>query len=73
MHRPKGEKVVGDWIKLHNEELHDLHYSQRYWGDKAGGMRWMRHVTGILDNKNSCRILIRKPEGKTPHQKSRWS
>jgi len=29
------EKLVGDWIKLHNEELHDLRSSLRYWGDKS--------------------------------------
>jgi hypothetical protein len=22
---PKGDKVTGDWRKLHNEELHDLY------------------------------------------------
>jgi len=24
---PKGEEVVGDWRRLHNEELHSLHTS----------------------------------------------
>jgi hypothetical protein len=25
---PKGEKVTGDWRKLHNEELHGVYSSQ---------------------------------------------
>jgi hypothetical protein len=24
---PKGDEVTGDWRKLHNEELHNLHSS----------------------------------------------
>ena len=29
-----GEEVVGDWRKLHNEELHDLYFfSKQYSGD----------------------------------------
>jgi hypothetical protein len=47
MLRPKREKVVGVWIKLHNEELHDLNSSLSIRVIIARGMRWMRHVTGI--------------------------
>jgi hypothetical protein len=42
MPRPKREKGVGAWIKLHNEELHDL-----YTSPSIRGMRWMTHVRGI--------------------------
>jgi len=44
MPRPKREKVVGAWIKLHNEELHDFHMIRVM---KARGMGRMRHVTDI--------------------------
>jgi hypothetical protein len=47
MPRPKREKLVGAWIKLRNEELHDLHSSLSIRVKKARGMRWMLHVTGI--------------------------
>jgi hypothetical protein len=51
MPRPKREKVVGAWIKLHNEELHDFHSSLCIRVITARGNRCMRHVTGISDNK----------------------
>jgi hypothetical protein len=73
MPRPKRKKIVEAWIKLHNEELHDLHSSLSIRVIKARGMRWMRHVTGILVNKNTCTVLIWKPQGKTPLQTSRWA
>jgi hypothetical protein len=70
MRRPKREKVVGAWIKLHTETLHDLHSSPSIRVIKAREMKWMRHVTGI-SGKNTCRVLIRKPKGKKPLQKCR--
>jgi len=47
MRKPKREKLVGAWIKLHNEERHDLHSSLSIRVIITRGMRWMRHVTGI--------------------------
>jgi hypothetical protein len=37
-------------------------------------MRWARHVARIVEQKNTCRILVGNPEGKRPlgRPKHRW-
>jgi hypothetical protein len=42
---PKRGEVTGGWLKLHNEELHNL-YSSPYIiiMMKSGRMKWARHV-----------------------------
>jgi hypothetical protein len=57
--------MVGDWRKLHNEELHNL-YS---WPNiirmiKSRRMRWTGHVARMGEKRNAYRILMGKPEGK---------
>jgi hypothetical protein len=43
---PKRDEVTGDWRKLHNEELHNLHYSPNIIRMiKSRRMRWAGHVT----------------------------
>jgi hypothetical protein len=40
------EEVTGDWRKLHNEELHDLHSSSSIIRvRKSRRMRWAGHLT----------------------------
>jgi hypothetical protein len=41
---PKRDKVTGDWKKLHNEELHNLHSSASIVGMVKSRMRWEGHV-----------------------------
>jgi hypothetical protein len=43
---PKGDEVTGDWRKLHNEELHNLHSSPSIIRMmKPRRMRWAGHIT----------------------------
>jgi hypothetical protein len=42
---PKRVEVMGDWRKLHNEELHNLYSSPNIIGmNKLRKMRWAGHV-----------------------------
>jgi hypothetical protein len=55
----KRDEVMGDWRKLHNEELHNLYSSPNIirvikWTCTNGGKR------------NGYRILVGKPKGKRP-------
>jgi hypothetical protein len=43
---PKRDEVTGDWRKLHDEELHNLHSSQNITRMiKSRRMRWAEHAT----------------------------
>jgi len=33
---------------------------------------WPRHVACVGEMRNTYKILVRKPEGKRPHGRSRW-
>jgi hypothetical protein len=42
---PKGDEVIGDWMKLHNEELNILYSSPNIIRqNKSRRMRWVGHV-----------------------------
>jgi hypothetical protein len=54
---------MGEWRKLHNEELHDLYFLPSVITIiKSGRMRW------------ACRLLVGKPEGKSQlvRPRCRW-
>jgi hypothetical protein len=38
---------------------------------KSSRMRWAGHVARIGEMRNACRILVGKPEGKRPLERSR--
>jgi hypothetical protein len=64
---PKRDEVVGDWSKLHNEELHNLYCSPSIIRIiKSRRMRWAGHVACMGEKRNAYRILVTKPEGKRP-------
>jgi hypothetical protein len=61
----KRDDVMGDWRKLRNEELHNLHSSPNIIRMiKARRMRWAGHVALIGGKRDACRILVGKPEGR---------
>jgi hypothetical protein len=72
---PKRDEVLGGWRKLHNGRLHNLYSSRNIIRMmKLGRMRWAGHVVRIGEKRNSCRILVGKPEGRRPvgRPRSRW-
>jgi hypothetical protein len=59
----KRDEVTGDWRKLHNEELHNLYSSTNVIRMiKARMMTWTGHVARMGKKRNSCRILVGKPD-----------
>jgi hypothetical protein len=70
--RPKRDEVIGGWRKLYDEELHNLYCSPNIIRMiKSRRMRWAGHVTGMGENRNAYRILVRKPEIKIPRGRPR--
>jgi hypothetical protein len=64
---PKRDEVIGEWRKLHNEELHDLYSPPSIIRIiLASRMRWAGHVARMGDKRNAYRLLVRKPEEKRP-------
>jgi hypothetical protein len=58
--------VIGDWRKLHNEELHNLYSSPSIIRMiKSRRMRWAGHVERMGEKMNAYRILVGNPEVKS--------
>jgi hypothetical protein len=61
---PKRNDVMGEWRKLHNEELCYLYSSPSIIRImKSRRMRWVGHVARMGEKRNAYR-LVGKPEGK---------
>ena len=57
------DEVKGDWRRLHNEELNDLHSSPNIvWMIKSRRMRWAGHVARMGEERWVYRVLVGKPE-----------
>jgi hypothetical protein len=68
-------EIVGGWIKLHNEELHNLYCSSNVIRMiKSRKMRWAGHVPRMGKNKYAYSVLVGNPEGKKPlgRRRHRW-
>jgi hypothetical protein len=61
---PKRNEVTGEWGKLHNEELNDLYSLPNI--VRLVKLRWAGHVARMGEDRGVHRVLVRKPEGKTP-------
>ena len=69
--RPRKE-VTGEWRKLHNEEFNDLYSSPNIFRViKSRRMGWTDHVERIRERRGAYRVLVGKPEGKSPHVRLR--
>jgi hypothetical protein len=65
--RPKRDEVTGEWSKLHNEELHILYSSPNIARQiKSKRMKWVGHVACMGEERKVYRVLVGKPEGKSP-------
>jgi hypothetical protein len=64
---PKRDEVTGEWRKLHNEELNDLYSLPNIVRvAKSRRMRWAGHVARMGEDRVVHRVLVGKPEGKSP-------
>jgi hypothetical protein len=71
---PKREED-GSWRKLHNDELHSLYSSPNIVSViKSRRMRWAGHVARMGEGRGVYRVLVGRPEGKTPlgRPRRRW-
>jgi len=61
---PKRDEITGEWRKLHNEELNDLHCSPNIFQViKSRRMLRAGHVAHMGDRRDVYRVLVGKPEG----------
>ena len=66
---------MGEWRRLHNEELNDLYTSPNVVRViKSRGMRWAWHVAHIGEERVVYRFLVGKLEGRRPlgRRRRRW-
>jgi hypothetical protein len=69
------DEATGDWMRLHNEELNDLYSSPNIVRViKPRRMRWAGHVARMGEERGVYRVLVEKPEGKSPlgRPRRRW-
>jgi hypothetical protein len=67
----KRDEVTWEWLKVHSEELSDLHSSPNIIRViKSRRMRWAEHVA----RRGREEVLVGKPEGKRPpgRPRRRW-
>ena len=69
---PRRDEVIGEWGKLHNEELNDLYCSPNIVRViKSRRIRWAGHVARMRERRGVYRVLVVKTEGKRPHGRPR--
>jgi hypothetical protein len=62
---PRRYEITGEWRKLHNEELNDLHSTPNIVRViKSRRMKWAGHVERMGERR--IQGLVEKPEGKRP-------
>ena len=69
------DEVTGEWRRLLNEELNDLYPSPNIVPViKSRRMRWAGHVARMGEERGAYRVLVGKPEGKSPlgRPRRRW-
>jgi hypothetical protein len=68
----KRDEIVGGWIKLHNEELHNLYSSPEIIRKiKSRRIRWAGYIAPMEGKRHAYRLLMVKREGKRPPERHR--
>jgi hypothetical protein len=65
----------GSWRKVHNDELHSLYSSPNIVRvTKSRRMRWAEHVARMGEGRGVHRVLVGRPEVKSPlgRPRRRW-
>jgi hypothetical protein len=61
---PRRDEVMGEWRKLHNEELHNLYSSpDNNRQVKSRRMMWAWHVARMRKKRKVYKVLVVKLEG----------
>jgi hypothetical protein len=71
----KSDEGTREWRKLHNEELYDLYCSPPIIRvNKSRRMRWAEQVACMGKRRGLYRVLVGRPEGKSPlgRPRRRW-
>jgi hypothetical protein len=64
---PERDEASGKWSRLHNEERNDLFSSPNViLAIKSRRMRWAGHVALMGLKRGAYRVMVEKPDGKTP-------
>ena len=73
---PRRDEVMGEWRRLHYEELNDLYSSPNIvWVIKSRRRRGAGHVARMGEERGVYRVLLGKPEGRRPlgRPRRRWA
>ena len=74
--RPRRDEVMGEWRRLHNEELNDSYSSPNIVRViKSRRMGWAGHVARMGEERGVYRVLVGKLEGRRPlgRPRRRWA
>jgi hypothetical protein len=52
------DKITGEWRKLHEEELNDLHPSTNIVRVIKSRLRWARNVACVGEMRGTYRVLV---------------
>jgi hypothetical protein len=72
---PKRDEMIGEWRRLHNEELNDLYSSPNIIRViKSRRMRWAGHIARMGEGRGAYRVLVGRSEGRRPlgRPRHRW-
>ncbi|KAJ4449366.1 hypothetical protein ANN_00764 [Periplaneta americana] len=68
----KRDEITKDWRKLHNAELHALCSSPDIIRNiKSRRLMWAGHIARMGKSRNAYRVLVGRPEGERPLERSR--